>query len=998
MLSTNKTTLTVMEINVGSLISISRRADLESLTKDHHPDAVLVVETNLSNKHNVNIDHYNFLRNDKQPDHPFRGTGILLKNSINHQPQNTSKWNLRSLETTATLIATSAQLILLVSAYRYHKDSQAFDTDDLNKIIAHYHNCGATHLIIGGDFNALHEMWNIGNRNPSGIRLSQWLQSNTLDLLLLKTKDPTFHRSNYSSTLDLFLVSFDTDVLFPPGPVDMLEVLDYPSDHRAVKLQVNIDSHLVKTVPKKIPNYSATDWRMFKDTLDTKLLDLKVPNHRNMTCTEIDDSIEKLTSAFQSTIAEIVPVVVLHQRNQFPLPQNIIDLIKHRKRLRRKWQRNRYSHFDYQLRSEINCLTVLIDMQIRAHYQHHWEKRLQSVKLDNHTFKKIKQLTGSFKYESIPALTIPNSGLVLSSDNEKAELLGSHFEAVHNQNHLIGDQTRSTRINYEINTFFENHAPKTVFSPVASANSSFIYNPDRHIVNIKILSDLLKDRPNKKSVGVDGISDTVLKKMSLRAKILTSMLFNQIFNSGYYPSAWKRAMVIPIHKKDKPKPDPNSYRPIALLPCLSKLYESAVKLRLRDECTSLGIIPLDQFGFEFGRCTSQPQIKFQTDIATNLNARKPTIACALDIEKAFDTVWHEGLAYKMKEANFSPHICLIIFNYLKGRSFVVKVNSTVSKAFPIAAGVPQGGVLSAPLFNIFVADLPQPPRHQNQIQRLQYADDALLYVSTYNLFDGQERINKYLTELQAFYTRWKMKLNPGKAEAIVFRGTSKQHTKKVARDCKNVKIVVDGHHLALQDELKYLGVIFASRPTFVSHVDHAIRKASKAFNAIRPVLRSVNGLSLKIKLLCYKQLVRPVLTYGFPAWSHISSHQMERIRVFERKCLRQATSLRRPIGSYRHLSNKTIYDTADIDRIDIFLTNNALRAFDNWPTSPLLDGCINLDGPLLKNNWRSPYKPAWYLRYLHQEDEIFSGNTPIYYHRRHNPSLDFRGTIYNLDT
>lgn len=237
-------------------------------------------------------------------------------------------------------------------------------------------------------------------------------------------------------------------------------------------------------------------------------------------------------------------------------------------------------------------------------------------------------------------------------------------------------------------------------------------------MSLKILSDLLKDRPNKKSVGIDGIPDIALKKMSLRAKIFISMLFNQIFNSGYYPSAWKRAVVIPIHKKDKPKQDPNSYRPIALLPCISKLYESAVKPRLRDECTSLGVIPLDRCGFKFGRCTSQPQIKFQTDIATNLNSRKPTIACALDIEKAFDTIWHEGIVYKMKKANFSTHICLIIYNYLKGRSFVVKVNSTMSKAFTIAAGVPQGGVLSAPLFNIFVADLPQPARHQNQIQRL----------------------------------------------------------------------------------------------------------------------------------------------------------------------------------------------------------------------------------------------------------------------------------------
>lgn len=181
---------------------------------------------------------------------------------------------------------------------------------------------------------------------------------------------------------------------------------------------------------------------------------------------------------------------------------------------------------------------------------------------------------------------------------------------------------------------------------------------------------------------------------------------------------------------------------------------------------------------------------------------------------AFDTLWHDGLVYKMKHANFSFHICQYVYNYLKDRTFVVKVNSNNSEAYQISAGVPQGGVLSAPLFNIFVSDLPQPTPHQNEIQRLQYADDTLLYVSTYNLFDGQERINSYLTELQSYYAKWKIKLNPDKAEATVFRGTCKQHTKKIYRDSKNVKIVVEGHQLALQDQLKYLGVIYSSRPSF----------------------------------------------------------------------------------------------------------------------------------------------------------------------------------------
>lgn len=197
MLNTNPTTLAIMAINVGSLITLHRRVDIETFTKHNNPDVVLLSETRISAIHKVNIANYIFPRNDKLPNNPGRGTGILLKDCFNHQAIDT-----------ATLIGTSTQSFLLVSVYRLH-DNLAIDTSDLNKIISNYQNCGATHLVIGGDLNALHELWNINNRNPAGVRLHQWLS-----------------------------------------------------------LQ------------------------------DTKLRVLKVPNHHNMTATEIDDTIEKFRSAY----------------------------------------------------------------------------------------------------------------------------------------------------------------------------------------------------------------------------------------------------------------------------------------------------------------------------------------------------------------------------------------------------------------------------------------------------------------------------------------------------------------------------------------------------------------------------------------------------------------------------------------------------------------------------------------------------------------------------
>lgn len=220
-------------------------------------------------------------------------------------------------------------------------------------------------------------------------------------------------------------------------------------------------------------------------------------------------------------------------------------------------------------------------------------------------------------------------------------------------------------------------------------------------------------------------------------------------------------------KKSEPTFEPISYRPISLLSCLGKLYERCIKQILDAECSRLDIIPPDQFGNK--SVVLHPLIKFSTDIALHLNKRTPTIACALDVEKAFDTVWSDGLLYKLHNIyGISTHLCHPMKGYPSNRSFKVVVEDSKSALHPITAGVPQGGVLSSLLYQIYVSDLPHPPNDPHLIQRLQYADDILVYVSVKNLLNGQNRMSNYISDIQNFLTKWKIKLNPMKAESIVF--------------------------------------------------------------------------------------------------------------------------------------------------------------------------------------------------------------------------------------
>lgn len=130
------------------------------------------------------------------------------------------------------------------------------------------------------------------------------------------------------------------------------------------------------------------------------------------------------------------------------------------------------------------------------------------------------------------------------------------------------------------------------------------------------------------------------------------------------------------------------------------------KQTITEECNRVNVIPPDQF---FHKSTTHPLIKFSNDISNKINRETPTIACSLDVEKAYDTVCTDRLTYNMHRIfGFNTHICRLITNYQAGRSFKVVVESNQSQAFPIAAGVPQGGVLSSLLYIIYTYDIPSP--------------------------------------------------------------------------------------------------------------------------------------------------------------------------------------------------------------------------------------------------------------------------------------------------
>ncbi|GFY09381.1 RNA-directed DNA polymerase from mobile element jockey [Trichonephila clavipes] len=270
--------------------------------------------------------------------------------------------------------------------------------------------------------------------------------------------------------------------------------------------------------------------------------------------------------------------------------------------------------------------------------------------------------------------------------------------------------------------------------------------------------------------------------------------------------AEKHASVIPILKPGKPRGAADSYRPISLLPVLSKLAERLILSKLNDFLATNKILISQQHGFRPQLSTSHQLLRIVEYAKSGFKEKKCTGAVFLDIQKAFDRVWHTGLLYKLIKINAPPQLILIIKSFLSNRSFAVRVNDTHSSTKQIRAGAPQGALLSPTLFNIYVNDIPK----TRQTTVCLYADDTAILTQSTNKNCITHFLHKHLAELEDWYRKWKISINPGKTEAVFFSlGNSTR---------KPPPIHVQNHPVPWSRSVNYLGVTLDEHLSFKDHI------------------------------------------------------------------------------------------------------------------------------------------------------------------------------------
>ena len=395
-----------------------------------------------------------------------------------------------------------------------------------------------------------------------------------------------------------------------------------------------------------------------------------------------------------------------------------------------------------------------------------------------------------------------------------------------------------------------------------------------HMPEIEFDVDTIERKLNSldvnKSKGPDEIPSLILKKFSnLFAKILT-LIYTKSYKEGKVPIQMKQANVIPLYKSGD-RNLPNNFRPVSLTPIIAKTFESCIYDHLSEYINKNNIITDLQHGFRKNHSTNSNLLMFWDDISALANKGNEISMIYTDLRKAFDSVPHDLLLLKLRKYGVSGLNLSWIKSFLTNRQQTVVINGHKSHAIHVESGVPQGGVLSGLLFNIYINDMPQIFEYVNTSL---YADDAKLYASA-NSTEDIVKIQKDLDKLASWCEEWRLRLN---VQKCFFLHYVPQKKTSCYPDYN-----INGIELQRKQETSDLGIMVSDNLKFHSQVSQACKKATREINRIR---RTFISLSPDFLSNMFEVFVRPHLEYCVQVWNPVYVGDIEMMEKVQNRYTR----------------------------------------------------------------------------------------------------------------
>lgn len=717
-------------------------------------------------------------------------------------------------------------------------------------------------FLILGDFNASHIDWNCSKTNKNGRILFDWVHDDSISII--GNSDPTFENNDSVAKLDWIFTDFETEL-------DIHDYTTHPSlgtttmSHRPITfiLQDAFEQRSATTARKQLAFHKA-NWSLYRIELD-RLLRTRPPEAVTKEIDLIQYNSFLTDCINRATDLAIPPASSLVRTNPVKPSTTTLRLIQMKHHLYRKMKKESNNTM---IKTEFYRLRHLVQNALlndRKESFIHLMKNLSGPPVNS---SRMWSTVNRFKSSRISRKithSLTFSDTTACFDQEKVDLFRSYFTQVYApQPNLCQQQIDIDKyITDEIDRF--NKRTCLLFPKIT----------------LEELVSIIRSLGNT-AVGNDGVHNRCLKNGTKLLFRHLLELFNSSLSLGVIPHAWKVGHIILLPKPDKNLHDVRSYRPITLLSCLGKLLERIVKSRLSLFAESNQLLPMNQAGFRRGKSTTDNLLHLTHDIHAHLHRSRQTGLVVFDIKQAFDSVWHNGLLFKLKQLHIPDYLWRWCQQFVTNRQSLIEINSYVSESFVLCRGTPQGSPLSPLLFILYTHDcLLNIPRHT--ISNL-FADDTALWSSSSTTRGLGIRLQESIDAFTQWCYLWKFEIQGEKTKLLRF-------TNHPRKKYPPLQLFVNKIPVIEAVSLKYLGVVFDKTLSFTQHAKEIRKRINPRLGLLNYLSRNVDAQGERALLLVYHSLIRSVLTYASPIFMLANRQFWDTMQTVQNKALRLALHL-----------------------------------------------------------------------------------------------------------